>query len=212
MASRLFGLGLGLAGVAFSAAAIYLAAGLALQRPDLVRIAAATASQLTADYSTDPLGAPVLQPLDPGIVEEASGDDAALAQPTAPGQVVPRDTAPEATPEYTVEPTPAPPARPSGTPSPADTETPEPAPTSTREPASTPTPEPTVDICKVFPSACYTATPKPTVDICDIFPTSCYTKTPTPQPTPTRTPTPLVDICDVFPIVCYTRTPPAILN
>jgi hypothetical protein len=204
MASRLLGLGLGLAGVICSAVAIYLVAGLALHRPDLLHIDAVTASQLTADYSADPFGAPLLPPLDPAIVEEASGDDLALAQPR--GQAAPPDSAPEATPENTPEPAPSPATRQTRTPAPDDTETPEPEPTSTREPELTPTPEPTIDICKVFPSACYTATPKPTVDICDVFPSSCYT--PRPQPTPT----PTINICNVFPIVCSTKTPLPITN
>jgi outer membrane biosynthesis protein TonB len=149
-------------------AAIYVAAGAALERPDLLRIEAAMATGSGADYSADERQV-VLPPLDPQIIDAIASDEAALARaedglaPIAPTPT-PRRAAPTRTPTRTPEPVP--------------TDTPVPEPTATR----TPEPEPTA-----------TDTPEPTAtDTPDPTPTATDTPEPTPSATatPARCPTP----------------------
>ena len=168
--------------------ATYLAATLALQRPDAWRIDAALASRLTADYSTDDYRSQVRPPLNPGVVDAARDDEQTLDPRT--------DVAPPAS---TVEPpatatpqtgaaTPVVPAA-SSTPRPLATDTPEPEP----EPSKTPQPDWTNT-----PVPSPTATPR-SVTCGDkesgglsggacTSPSPTATKTPVP-PTPTITPT-----------------------
>jgi hypothetical protein len=167
--------------------ATYVAATLALQRPDAWRIDAALASRLTADYSTDDYRAQARAPLNPGVVDAARDDEQAAD---------PARTPPVAPPASTVEPpataTPQlnrPPAAPaaSSTPQPVATDTPEPGPSDTAEPdwTNTPVPSPTAtprtvtcgddESGVVWGGACKT-------------PSATPTKTPAP-PTPTITPT-----------------------
>jgi hypothetical protein len=201
------------------------AAGLALHRPAVSRLALETRSRLVADYSTDPL-AKRLEPLNPAVIRAASEDEAALsAQPTVqiddrpspsatPGDVplVASTTPPLGrTPTATVTPprsgvsSPTPPVsatRPAG----AVTSTPVAG-------SSTPGPSPTPTVVKPTP----TFTPPPTFTLTPLptntpppTPTPPPTKTPqptaTPQPTsppPTNTPRPTAtpkNVCDVLPL------------
>jgi hypothetical protein len=132
---------------------MYIAAGAALERPHLLRIDAAVASALTADYSSDPHPERPLPPLDPEIIIAAAED----LDPTAPRIVRP-------TPTPTAIPT-VPPAAPTSAPLPSATPRPEPTPTETEEPRPTPSkttaPDPSVT-GTAEPDPTPTAEPKPT--------------------------------------------------
>jgi outer membrane biosynthesis protein TonB len=155
-------------------AAIYAAAGAALERPDVLRIdAAAAASGPRPDYSADERGAARPQ-LDPGILAAILSDQAAIDAdaapwPTATPALSQLQTSDEAS-GTTLEPaeTPDPEPTPSFTPRPQPTHTHTPEP----DPTDTPKPEPTDT---AVPEPTKTATPLPT-------------KTPKHEPTPTATP------------------------
>jgi outer membrane biosynthesis protein TonB len=177
-------------------AALYAAATLALERPRLLRIDAAAASTLRADYSVDARSLPLRPPLDPAIVGAAAADERALdpdapapvARPTPSATPLPSAT-PTTPPTATFEPAPTSTDTPEPPPTPTATPEPAPSPTSTLEPEPTDTPEPkptrTPDPCK---------TPAPWEDLSYSGLTECPTATPlintpyikTPYAIPTR--------------------------
>jgi hypothetical protein len=203
-----------------SALAIYVTAGLALQRPDFLRIAAVSASQLRADYSVDPLDTSLQPPLDPAVIQAAAADEAALvrtvttAPPPAGAVELPSDVPATGTPSQATDTSPQAPATrttparstpvpddsptPDNTPTPANTATPVPKPTDTPVPPPTVTPVPTETptpclFAEVFDGALCrkpTNTPAPK-------PTATATPAPTRTPRPTRTP--LIIDCVKFP-------------
>lgn len=161
------------------------AAAYALRRADQELIDAETASRLHADYSKDPRR-PLLQPLDPGIIDAAAQDDAAIAAPPASfPETVPVASVPDEEPAAgpTDEDAATATARPSATAAllpprptntaaaPTNTSSPLPTSTHTAVPTRTRTPLPT-----------NTRTPAPTATR-----TTVPTRTATPAPTATRT-------------------------
>jgi outer membrane biosynthesis protein TonB len=167
-------------GLAAVIALLYAAATLALQRPRLLRIDAAVASTLFADYSTDARSAPPIPPLDPDIAAAAAADDRALDPDAAAPAPAARPT-PTPLPTATIEPA----ATSTLEPTPSPTDTPEPAPTETS------TPEPP-------PSATSTAEPEPT---------DTPKPAPTRTPDPCHTPAPWEDLSYESQDECPTATP-----
>ncbi len=180
--------------------AIYLAADAALRRPGLLRIDAARAATLSADYSEDARNSQPLPPLDPGIVEAAIADAEELRLATSSRD---RESAPVAdetpgdppaadeedapatqealpTSEPTASATPLP--RSTQTPVPRATETPEPTSTAEPEPTTTPKPNPTATPVRVFTKTPIVCLP----DIMEI--TGC------PSTTPSKTAVPEADL------------------
>ena len=153
-------------------AAIYLAAGAALQRPEVLRIDGATAaSGEHADYSADrhlAARAPLNPRIISAIVADGASRDSASDDSSGEGGAASPDRTPVSTRTPRVasstpaaEPTDDPSTRPTVTnttePKPTKTREPEPTATSTPEPKPTDTPEPTDT-----PSPRPTKTPDPT--------------------------------------------------
>ena len=200
MRARFVSWGLIFAGIVLSMLATYAVAGLALHRPDVLRIDGAGASQLVADYSSDE-GLPSRPPLSPGVIDAAAGDAAALD----PGANPP----PAPTPVPSVTPAPIPSTT---TPVPVPPDSPQPRPTATREPEPTRTPEPRATATNTPLPQTPTVTPRPTrtpgptrtlVPVCltprislgDVSAQGLFDDPPkhlcsTPTTTPTRTATP----------------------
>jgi hypothetical protein len=197
-------------GLCCCVAAIYAAAGAALERPDVLRLEASadTASVVTADYSVDPEQAR-RPPLNPQIfgaiaVDENALDDSPTPAPARPeagdgtedaadpstprpraNAVTPDPTQPLAdTPGTDPASTSTPRTKPTATksPKPEPTATHPPEPTHTRPPAHTPTKTPTS-----------TKTPVPTKPAVPTK-TPSPTKTPKLDPTATKTPLPIPTI------------------
>lgn len=182
--------------------ATYIAATLALMRPDAWRIDVALASHLSADYSRDPHDTPMRAPLDPAVADAASFDEQMLdgldATATRMPPVRPSEKSPTpapAPPEPTASATPKP--RVEKTPAPTKTYAPEP--TKTRKPEVTPTPKPTETL---EPKPTKTATPTGCPDIIvhvESDEDECATPTPRPTKTPEPTKTPIDVDCELFP-------------
>lgn len=167
--------------------AIYVTAGLALQRAGVLELGLAQASQLRADYSKDPQDARSLQPLSAAIIadaakdtrrDEANSPSGAMRTPTT-------DAAPDV--EYEESPDDAKPKNDQATQAPRPTRTVRAteAP-STKTPSPTDTPAPCLLIVLCGPA------PTDTPDPCDERPSgqNCRpTPTNTPKPEPTSTPT-----------------------
>ncbi len=156
-------------GVGACVAAIYGAAGAALERPAVLRIDVAVASGGTADYSTDGVQAS-RPPLDPEILGAIASDESALARPE--GSPSTGTSSPERASGRTIEPRATITPPPTATSAPTDTPEPKPSPSSTTEPelTATDTPEPE-------PTPTDTPQPEPTP-----------TNTPKHEPSPTSTP------------------------
>jgi len=195
--------------------ATYVAATLALMRPDSWRIDVALASHLAVDYSRDPHDAPMRAPLDPAVADAASADEQVLLDPSATATRIarPGQTGASATPALDVTPAPSlEPTRdtaatktpkPTKTSEPHETATPRPVPTGTPEPKPTKTPTPIA--CKGGliiiieedgdDHECASPTPRPT-------------KTPLPEPTK------IVVDCDLYPDedICEDLATPIIID
>lgn len=179
---RLAFLGLAMLGVV---GAMYVAAGRALERPRLLRIDAAVASPLHADYSSDPHPERPLPPLNPDIIAAAIEDlDPVPGSTRTARPATPTPVPTEPAPPPTFEPLPTSTARPlpSATEEPPPTDTPEPEPSAT----DTPVPEPS-------PTATEEPKPTRTPDPCKKRPwentiADHNDETPCPTPTPYQTP------------------------
>ena len=165
------------AGVAACVAAIYLAAGAALHRPDALRIdgAAAASSVPHADYSADDRTITRAQ-LDPQIIGAIIADEAGSNAESAAtnDDTAAADSESGSTRASLIDPAPVADIQPTRTPQPRPTATDTPEPEPTAKHTSEPEPTPTVT---QEPEPPPTDTPEPEP-----------TETPKPDPTATRTP------------------------
>jgi hypothetical protein len=201
-----------MAGVVACAIVIYVTAGIALQRADVLRLGRASASELTADYSADPRDQGTRPRLDPAIVAAAARDERAFERaPTAATSPTPTSTAdngskPATKPTETTRVTPGATStqtavteptstrtRVPGTPTPTEVTKETPTPTLEPKPTETSTPE-------AKPTSTVPPSPTRTQRPCRLpgssgggsnsGPGSAEECTPTPKPTLTPTPKP----------------------